>query len=597
MKIEKLKIKNYRNYIGEYEFSFHSDLTAFIGKNDAGKSTVFDALDIFFDESKPDLNDLSVGAEEKEICISCIFLEFPDEVVIDSSASTNLKDEYLLNKDALYEVIKKFKCTDKTIASSPEIYIRASYPTKKNFDDLHNLTIDQLKERGKLFSVEPDDKRKSNLWRKVIWGSTEELNLTEKELRVEDFETKAKNIYKNLEGHYPLFFLFKSDRQTSDSDAEAKDPIQLAVKEAQKEYDGQIDELRQKIQERVEQVAERALQKLHEMDSNLAAKLKPVLKSAPKWSFDYRIEDERGVSLNKRGSGTRRLVLLNFFRAEAERKNQQAEGNIIYAIEEPETSQHPDNQKMVIDSFIELAKDEKRQVFISTHSPELLRKVSDDSVCFINSKQEEIIISYGKQALFLAAESLGILSDQKFDSATTLILVESMADCLFLEHSCSSLKNAGHLNKDFKEAKILTLPLGGKDCIKIWIENNKAEDLGLKYAVFLDSDREIDDRSQATENEIKCQNWQKDGVLAFCTRKREIENYIDKNLVECEYNDYDDAKNIISKAKNFPARKVINEYWPQMTADQIISSSKYTDNGQERVELRDVLSKILEEVN
>lgn len=113
----------------------------------------------------------------------------------------------------------------------------------------------------------------------------------------------------------------------------------------------------------------------------------------------------------------------------------------------------------------------------------------------------------------------------------------------------------------------------------------------------MDSDRESDDRSQATENEIKCQNWQEDGVLAFCTRKREIENYINKNLVDCKFNDYDDAKNIISKNKNFPARKVINEYWPQMTADQIISSSKYTDNGQEKVELKDVLSKILDEVN
>lgn len=147
MKLEKVRIKNYRNYNGEHEIVFSSDLTAFIGRNDAGKSTIFDILDIFLNESKPDLDDLSVGVDEREIAISCVFSEFPEEVVIDSTASTNLKDEYLLNKDGLYEVTKKFKCTDKAVFG-PEIFIRAYYPTNQGLDDLHTLTIENLKDRG-----------------------------------------------------------------------------------------------------------------------------------------------------------------------------------------------------------------------------------------------------------------------------------------------------------------------------------------------------------------------------------------------------------------------------------------------------------------
>lgn len=420
------------------------------------------------------------------------------------------------------------------------------------------------------------------------------MQLGERDLKVEEFEDKTKKIYKNLEAHYPLFFLFKSDRQTSDSDAEAKDPIQLAVKEAQKEYDESIDKLRQKIQERVEQVTNRALEKLKEMDPHLAERLKPILKSTPKWSFDYKIEDERGVALNKRGSGTRRLVLLNFFRAEAERKSQASEGNIIYAIEEPETSQHPDNQKMIIDSLLDLANDQKRQVFISTHSPKLLEKVPEDAVCFINFEQEDLIISYGKQGLILAADSLGILSDKKFGSAKVIVLVESLADCIFLERAAFSLKTDGKISKDFQDAKILSLPLGGKDAIRIWIENNKAEDLGLRYAVLLDSDRTTDNRSEMTGNEKKCQNWRSHGVIAFCTRKREIENYIYQDLVGCTFGDYDDAKHIIATTNNISKRKIIEHYWPQMTTEQMISSSKYIDeNEEEKIEILDVLSEIL----
>lgn len=56
------------------------------------------------------------------------------------------------------------------------------------------------------------------------------------------------------------------------------------------------------------------------MDSSLAQALSPKFKSPPKWSFDFSIDGDDGVPINKRGSGVKRLILLNFFRAEAERK-------------------------------------------------------------------------------------------------------------------------------------------------------------------------------------------------------------------------------------------------------------------------------------
>ena len=48
----------------------------------------------------------------------------------------------------------------------------------------------------------------------------------------------------------------------------------------------------------------------------------------------------------------RRLVLLNFFRAQAERKSRtRMPPAIIYAIEEPETAQHPTNQRLLLDAL------------------------------------------------------------------------------------------------------------------------------------------------------------------------------------------------------------------------------------------------------
>lgn len=46
MKIASLKLKNFRGYKEELEIKF-DDLTVFVGKNDVGKSTILESLDVF----------------------------------------------------------------------------------------------------------------------------------------------------------------------------------------------------------------------------------------------------------------------------------------------------------------------------------------------------------------------------------------------------------------------------------------------------------------------------------------------------------------------------------------------------------------------
>ena len=52
MKLKRLILENFRGYYGRTEIDF-DDLTAFIGKNDVGKSTILEALDIFFNHTLP----------------------------------------------------------------------------------------------------------------------------------------------------------------------------------------------------------------------------------------------------------------------------------------------------------------------------------------------------------------------------------------------------------------------------------------------------------------------------------------------------------------------------------------------------------------
>lgn len=147
------------------------------------------------------------------------------------------------------------------------------------------------------------------------------------------------------------------------------------------------EEVRQKLQE----VSDRTLAKLREMDEQLADSLKPVIPdvSLLKWPDVFKnvsIAGDSDIPINKRGSGVKRLILLNFFRAEAERKAiESSNSNIIYAIEEPETSQHTNNQVTLINALKAMVSHGTSQVIISTHSAVIVKELDFSNLRIIKN--------------------------------------------------------------------------------------------------------------------------------------------------------------------------------------------------------------------
>ena len=87
MRLKYMKLKNFRGYRdGKIEFS---NLTTFVGKNDSGKSTILEALDIFFNDGKGvikyDKDDININCASDDVMISVGFDELPDEVIIDAT--------------------------------------------------------------------------------------------------------------------------------------------------------------------------------------------------------------------------------------------------------------------------------------------------------------------------------------------------------------------------------------------------------------------------------------------------------------------------------------------------------------------------------
>ena len=407
MKISQVKISNFRGYKDETTINFN-DLTVFVGKNDVGKSTVLEALDVFFNEGKgvikldkEDINKQGLADGNSDICITVVFEDLPANLVIDSSNETTLRDEYLLNSQGKLEIVKIYPN-----AGKEKVSVKATHPTNQACSDLLLKKQKDLQEIIKKNSIICSDEKKNAVMRKAIWAHyTDDLRLAD--VVIDVTKEDAKNIWDQLKNYMPLYSLFQSDRKNSDGDSEIQDPMKLAVQEILKEASIQssLNKIATEVGSKLKEVSDRTLEKLKEMNPEIANSLNPVIPSVEslKWADVFKnvsISGDENIPINKRGSGVKRLILLNFFRAEAERRK--AEMNvpdIIYAIEEPETSQHTDHQKKLIDAFIELSKNQHTQIILTTHSPAIVKMLNFEHLKLIKGSQPKEIVNIERHNL------------------------------------------------------------------------------------------------------------------------------------------------------------------------------------------------------
>ena len=412
MKLISAKIQNFRGYKDCIEIPF-TDLTAFVGRNDVGKSTILDALDIFFNDkyanNKMEKSDVNVYAsDDDEVVISACFSELPSRVVLDASYETTLEAEYLLNQDGKFEIVKKYKNGSIT----PRVYIRAHHPTNPECSDLLLKKQSELKSIIRTQGIPCDNQTVNAVMRSAIWNYyTDNLKLDD--IEIDTSKEDAKRTWDNIASYLPVYSLFRADRKNDDGDSEVQDPLREAVKQilTDAELQRKLSEVAEEVSKTLQDVSERTLAKLREMNPEVANTLNPKIPPVEnlKWVDVFKnvsITGDNDIPLNKRGGGVKKLILLNFFRAEAERKKEATHNGVIYAIEEPETSQHSDNQRLLINAFKEISTNMGNQVIITTHSPVVVKSLDMDSIRLVlehgdNSKSVHLADSRVLQYLSL----------------------------------------------------------------------------------------------------------------------------------------------------------------------------------------------------
>ncbi len=524
MYLKSVILQNFRSYRERTTVPV-GNLTTFVGKNEAGKSTILAALEIFFNSAliKPEKDDLSAGSESESFSIGCVFGYENEELVLDASATTNLRDEHLLNADGDLEILKRYNCSGKL---KMETFANALHPTEfeKSLLLFKNTELkSEITNRG----IEGLAKKSSNVsMRQALWaaapkeGSMQEIPLD---------KDGAKEVYEQLVKFLPIYALFEADRTSRDDDDEAQDPMKLATLEAIRELQPELESIKNTIQKRVLDVANRTLDKLREINPKIAAQLTPDFKEEPKWSsiFKFILRGDQDIPLNKRGSGVRRLILISFFRAEAERRQSlENSPGIIYAIEEPETSQHPTNQRMLAEAFIALAESPGCQVLLTTHVPAFAGLLPVESLRLVEAEEAGTkTVTYRDDAILAKiAKSLGVLPDP--DKPKLIVCVEGPNDieCLTrisrrLHTEDPSIPDISAL-RDSREVAII--PLGG-GTLSQWVQQHYLKMFDVPELHIHDGGLTTP-RKYATE--CAAVNARSDGSWATLTSKNELENYL-----------------------------------------------------------------------
>jgi predicted ATP-dependent endonuclease of OLD family len=455
-------------------------------------------------------------------------------------------EEGVLNGDGLLEVKKVFSFGAKTTKAT---FINGFHPQDQRIKDILSKKNSQLKSLAEDLGIDLTDVNKAKnppirqKIREFIGGERALM-----ELKVDgniDTEDNLKAVWSSLKKLLPVFSLFKVDKTLDDKDSDVQDPMKVAIQEslALPEIQELLEQVEAKVKEKSTEVADRTIEKMKDLDESLSERLKSDFSKSPSWNkiFDLTLLNENNIPLNKRGSGIRRLVLLSFFQAQAEKKK--SENNapaIIYAIEEPETSQHPNHQLLLIKALIRLSSQDNIQVLFTTHSANLVRELPISSLRYVSlNNHGEIQVENGNDIATAAANeevinkiiiTLGVLPNPA-DRVKVLVYVEGNHDVNALKRY-SKIMN--HDNPDI--INLSTVEVGwvitGGSALKHYINNKYLSGLGKPEVHIYDNDVP---EYRTFVGRINSENDPK--KIAFNTSKNELENYLHHQAVIDAYAD------------------------------------------------------------
>lgn len=412
MIIETVQVKNFRSVLSEI---LHCEsLTALVGANGAGKSSLLKALDLFYNSSpKVDREDFYNRDVAKEISVTITFnglSKKAQEQFASYLQGGKLSVERVLTWDT-NKIAWKYHGS---ILRDPNFVAVREGMTVKDRGATAKVEYEKVRKTQGYESL-PDWPRKLDDVHDILtrWES-EHADLCVRD-RDEGQFFGFKEVAQGYLGRYTRFLYIPAVRDASDDSIDAKSSVfaslmDLVVRSVLASK-ADLRELQETTQARFKEIMDPAnLTELNTLAEDMTKTLRTFVPEAridllwqvlsdvtlPLPQADIKlIEDGYSSPINRTGHGLQRAFILTMLqhlvmaRAAAEaiakqREEEQAEAgteedqklpDLVIAIEEPEIYQHPNRQRHLANIFMKLAEGktpgvaEKTQIIYSTHAP------------------------------------------------------------------------------------------------------------------------------------------------------------------------------------------------------------------------------------
>ena len=330
MYIHKIKLYNFKGFSGKHEFIFSRGINFLVGNNNCGKTTIFRAID-FLQNGGNKENFINNSKNEEHVSVEI-------EIVGD-----DLRD-FIENTDN--SNVKKYKSgiIDNSDGTSSLRIIRSS-------DDIKKIKV-----------YIPDDDEYKNLTGfdkaiKVLFDA----QFVYSDLNNNDYQDfgKTKIIGRLIDG---ALNGFRGSEEW---------------KEFEKAHEKAFGEngLKNQLQSLEQRVSNILKEQYGEGELKIRFDLPAIDNFSKAGSLE--LEDSGGVTeVSDKGTGMQRALALSLIQVYADANNEDSEKPMFFFIDEPETFLHPMAQNRLLAAFEKLSN--KHQLFITTHSPYLLKSFKKD---------------------------------------------------------------------------------------------------------------------------------------------------------------------------------------------------------------------------
>lgn len=532
MYISKIALTNYRGVKERREINL-SRFSSIVGKNDAGKTIVLNAIASFLDAKN-----FAITTTDFNVVSSPIEMEFSFKSTnITELLSTKVKSK-VKKTEGLDEFIEDFIFDETIVYKRDTTKECKTWPSEfiliKDFEraDLQGLYFKSDEEITAIIDAE-------NIQIPVEGKGRNSKAEKIKHIKLHFYDEPKANLWlpddMKIASLFPDVEMFKADYGL-EADTKFKTASVAEIEEYFTREQARFEDFQKEINVEMQKEASILKSYMQEYASNLQdIDITPnvVWKDAIK-SVDVSFQfngDDKFIPMTHKGTGYRRLFMVARFRYLAEKSKG---NNIIYLIEEPETFLHPTAQQDLLSALKELSDD--NQVVTTTHSPVFAGATDVKGVVLCTkdgqSHYENAIEGNEQDFLFKIIDELGIKPSFNLrDHHEHLLFVESTNDMKFYDIICKNLLGFNLIGNP----KILVLPFGGGADIDSFLNIDYFDNSRRNLFLLIDSDKQ--ENKEAEQNK-KAQSYidRKEKAKAYVIHRSCIENYYHPRSIERVYN-------------------------------------------------------------